>query len=79
MAIELLVKASLTLAAVLVRTDWAVEADSLAALNSAARLVEAVAESFAEAVDAEVAALCEATLASCRLVEAALACDWATD
>lgn len=79
MAIELLVKASLTLAAVLVRTDWAVEADSLAALNSAARLVEAVAESFAEAVDAEVAALCEVTLASCRLVEAALACDWATD
>ena len=53
--------------------------DSLAVLNSVARLAEASAELAADAVEADVTALCEASLASVKLVEASLACDWATD
>ena len=74
-----LVNASLTLAAALVKVDSSEATDSLALLISVARLVDASAEAFAEAVEVDVAALNEASLASCKLVDASLACDWATD
>ena len=76
---ELLAKAWLTLVSAEVTTDCASLADWLAVLNSVARLVEAVAESFAEAVDAEVWALWDSALAWSSLSEASLACDWATE
>ena len=74
-----LAKASLTLAAVLVNVDSSEATEALAVLNSVARLVEASAELAADAVDVDVTALCDATLASFKLVEASLACDWATE